>query len=100
MIIAKETPPTLPPIKVGNTFIPYSTKVRNLGVIMNSDLTWDDQISAVVSGVYFALSRLWLTADVILLLKLGADSLLRSSYLNFSTQMLCTHSPQEEIELG
>jgi hypothetical protein len=52
-----------PPVKDGDTIIPYSTKVKNLGVLMNCKLTWDDQISSVVSGVYGALSRLWCSAD-------------------------------------
>jgi Reverse transcriptase (RNA-dependent DNA polymerase) len=52
----------LPLVKIGDTIIPYSTKVKNLGVIMNSNLTWNDQISSVVSGVNGALSRLWCTA--------------------------------------
>jgi Reverse transcriptase (RNA-dependent DNA polymerase) len=63
MIIAKEIPVSLPPVKVVDDIIPYSSKVKNLGIIMNSDLTWGDQVSSVVSGVYFTLNRLWLTAD-------------------------------------
>jgi hypothetical protein len=65
MVISKETPDYLPNIKVNDVVIPYSAKLKNLGIIMNSDLTWGDQISSVVSGVYFTLSRLWLTADTI-----------------------------------
>jgi hypothetical protein len=61
--IFRNLPTSLPPVKVGDTIIPYSTKVTNLGVIMNCNLSWDDQISSVVSGVYSALSRLWCTAD-------------------------------------
>jgi Reverse transcriptase (RNA-dependent DNA polymerase) len=65
MAIYKYTPLSLPAVKVGDNIIPYSTKVKNLGVIMNCNLTWDDQISTVVSGVNGALSRLWCTADFI-----------------------------------
>jgi hypothetical protein len=65
MAIYKYTPLSLPDVKVGDTTIPYSAKVKNLGVIMNCNLTWDDQISSVVSGVNGALSRLWCTADFI-----------------------------------
>jgi Reverse transcriptase (RNA-dependent DNA polymerase) len=63
MAIYRHEPSFLPPVKVGDTIIPYSTKVKNLGVIMNCNLTWKDQISTVVSGVNGALSRLWCTAD-------------------------------------
>ena len=63
MAIYRNEPPSLPPVKVNDTTIPYSTKIKNLGVLMNCNLTWDDQISSVVSGVYGALSRLWQSAD-------------------------------------
>jgi Reverse transcriptase (RNA-dependent DNA polymerase) len=63
MAIYRNEPSSLPAVKVGDTIIPYSTKVKNLGVLMNCKLTWDDQISSFVSGVYGALSRLWCSAD-------------------------------------
>jgi Reverse transcriptase (RNA-dependent DNA polymerase) len=63
MAIGKEIPENLPLIKVADVNIPYSSKVKNLGVIMNSELTWGDQIATVVKGVYYTLNRLWLTAD-------------------------------------
>jgi Reverse transcriptase (RNA-dependent DNA polymerase) len=53
----------LPPIKVGDATIPYSSKLKNLGIIMNSSLTWDDQISSVLQKVYFTLSRLWCSSS-------------------------------------
>jgi hypothetical protein len=37
--------------KVDDTAIPFSTKIKNLGVILNCDFTWNDQISSVVSGM-------------------------------------------------
>jgi hypothetical protein len=52
----------LPPVEIGDTIISYSTKVKNLGVIMNCNLTWNDQISSTVSSVNGTLSRLWCTA--------------------------------------
>jgi Reverse transcriptase (RNA-dependent DNA polymerase) len=63
MAISRNKPLFIPPVKVCSTVIPYSTKVKNLGVIMNCNLTWEDQISTVVSSVNGALSRLWCTAD-------------------------------------
>jgi Reverse transcriptase (RNA-dependent DNA polymerase) len=51
MAIYRYKPLALPPVKVGDTIIPYSTKVKNLGVIMNCNLTWEDQVSTVVSGM-------------------------------------------------
>ena len=62
MAIYRQKPSSLPPVKVNDTIIPYSTKVKNLGVTMNCNLTWGDQISNIVSGVNGALSRLWCTA--------------------------------------
>jgi Reverse transcriptase (RNA-dependent DNA polymerase) len=63
MAIYRNEPSSLPAVKVGDTIIPYSTKVKNLGVLMNCKLTWYDQISSVVSGVYGALIRLWCSAN-------------------------------------
>jgi hypothetical protein len=65
MAIHRLKPITLPPVKVGDTIIPYCTKVKNLGVIMNCKLTWEDQIQSVVSGENCVLSRLWCTANFI-----------------------------------
>jgi hypothetical protein len=42
----------------GNT-IAFHQKVKNLGLIMNSKLTWDDQISKICRKVFFTLKRLW-----------------------------------------
>jgi hypothetical protein len=63
MAIYRNAPLSLPSVKIGDTIIPYSTKVKNLGVIMNCNLTWNEQASTVVSSVNFALSRLWCTAN-------------------------------------
>jgi Reverse transcriptase (RNA-dependent DNA polymerase) len=63
MAIHRNPCSVLPPVKIGDTIMPYSTKVKNLGVIMNCNLTWNDQISSIVSGVNGALSRLWCTAN-------------------------------------
>jgi hypothetical protein len=60
----RHKPSFIPPVIINDTIIPYSTKVKNLGVIMDCNLTWKDQISTVVSSVYGALSRLWCTADM------------------------------------
>jgi Reverse transcriptase (RNA-dependent DNA polymerase) len=62
MAIHRQSRLCLPPIRLNDTIIPYSTKVKNLGVIMNCNLTWNDQISSIVSSVNGALSRLWGTA--------------------------------------
>jgi hypothetical protein len=46
MAIYRNKPPVLSPVKVNDTIIPYSTKLKNLGVFMNCNLTWEDQISS------------------------------------------------------
>jgi hypothetical protein len=63
MVVSRHKPLNLPPVKVNGTVVPFSMKVKNLGVIMNCNFTWDDQISSIVSGVYGALNKLWCTAD-------------------------------------
>jgi hypothetical protein len=46
----------------GNT-IDFHQKVKKLGLIMNSKLTWDDQISKICRNVFFTLERLWLMSQ-------------------------------------
>jgi Reverse transcriptase (RNA-dependent DNA polymerase) len=51
---------TSPPnIKLGRDFIEYYDKVKNLGIIFNNKLKWDDQISKVCSSVCLDLRRMW-----------------------------------------
>jgi hypothetical protein len=42
----------------GNT-IDFHQKIKNLGLIMNSKLTLDDQISKICLTVFFTLKQLW-----------------------------------------
>jgi hypothetical protein len=42
----------------GNT-IDFHQRVKNLGLIMISKLTWDDQILKICRNVFFTLKRLW-----------------------------------------
>jgi hypothetical protein len=46
------------PLKVGAESIPYSDSVRNLGLYVDRSLTWETQVSRVVSRVYGTLSLL------------------------------------------
>jgi hypothetical protein len=46
----------------GNT-IAFHQKVKNLGLIMNSKLTWDDQKSKICRNVFFTLERLLLMSQ-------------------------------------
>lgn len=55
----------LPPIILNGTRVPYCEKVTNLGLIINQDLTWTNQVNQVIKRVYGALSRLWTTANLI-----------------------------------
>lgn len=47
-----------PKIKVGNDVIEYSDVVKNLGILMDCKLSWNDQVNAVCSKVYKALHSL------------------------------------------
>jgi hypothetical protein len=58
MAIHRNLPSNVPPVKIGDTIIPYSTKVKNLGVIIICNQPCNDQISSIVSSVNGALSRL------------------------------------------
>lgn len=47
-----------PKIKVGSDQIEYSDTVKNLGLIMDSKMSWKDQVNAVCNKVYKALHSL------------------------------------------
>jgi hypothetical protein len=46
-------------LRMCGSFIGFSRKVKNLGLVMNSEFTWDDQVSKVCRNVLFTLKRLW-----------------------------------------
>lgn len=50
---------TLPPVTLGGDFIQYEDKVVNLGIVMNSKLTWEDHLAKVIQTIYFGLRCLW-----------------------------------------
>jgi hypothetical protein len=67
MIICREQsrlPPSPPKLKLNGTPIEYSSKVLNLGLIVDNRFSWLPQASVVRNKVNFALSRLWHFADV------------------------------------
>jgi len=61
LIIAKRTnaPESAPRVQIGNNIIEYSNTAKNLGIIFNSSLTWNNHISAVTGKVYGLLRSLW-----------------------------------------
>jgi hypothetical protein len=46
-------------IFLGGNCIELHQKVKNLGLLMNCNLTWDDQVSKICRKVFFNLKRLW-----------------------------------------
>jgi hypothetical protein len=46
-------------IFLGGNCIELHQKVKNLGLLMNCNLTWDDQVSKICRNVFFNLKRLW-----------------------------------------
>lgn len=52
---------TLPDVqlKLGDTFIPASTSVKNLGTVFDSTMSMSDQISAICRCVNFHIRNLW-----------------------------------------
>lgn len=54
----------LPQLVLDNSPIVFSDRVRNLGLTMNSYLTWHDHISVSGSRVYGTLRGLWKFASV------------------------------------
>lgn len=48
----------IPPIVVDGVIIPYSSTVKNLGIYISSDLSWNRQVSQISSNAHHALYRL------------------------------------------
>ena len=49
---------TLPRIAVDGTSLPYVSELRNLGVVMCSNLSWRSQVLSISRRVHFSLHRL------------------------------------------
>jgi hypothetical protein len=52
----------LQPVSMGSATIPFRTRVKSLGLTINSRFSWDDQIITVCCRAYFTQIRLWTTA--------------------------------------
>jgi hypothetical protein len=46
-------------IRVGDTNNKYCTKVKNLGIFVDENLSWNQQVSAICQNVYFILHRFY-----------------------------------------
>jgi hypothetical protein len=53
------------PVSIGNATIPFCTRVKSLGLTINSRFAWDDQIKIVCRRVYFTHKRLSTTASLV-----------------------------------
>lgn len=57
-------PTDLPEIKLNNDVIPFSNQVKNLGVIFNTTLSWNNHIDRIAGQVYSLLRKLWKFSSV------------------------------------
>lgn len=48
-----------PNLTVGNFIIPYSSKVKNLGLLISCDLKWDAHVDSVCRKIFFSIRSLW-----------------------------------------
>lgn len=51
-----------PPITLNSSVIPYTNRVKNLGIIINNTLSWNDHVDLVIARTYACLRTLWPTA--------------------------------------
>ena len=49
---------SLPNISISNILISYVTSVKNLGVIINSTLSWNENVTHVLRKIWYSLSRI------------------------------------------
>jgi hypothetical protein len=52
------------PVSMRSATIPFCTRVKSLGLTINSRFAWEVQINIVCRRVYFTLKRLWTTASL------------------------------------
>jgi hypothetical protein len=57
-------------LPIGDDFIPYVFKAKNLSVPFSYDLNWGDHVSTICRKVYGAVAEFRILADVILSLRL------------------------------
>ena len=50
---------SLPKVKVNGDEISYVPKIRNLGIIFNEKLTWNDHVDEMCKKISFGLRKLW-----------------------------------------
>jgi len=53
----------IPPLLIDDTQLTFVNKIKNLGYVLNSDLSCCDHISAVVQKIYFVLRNLRISAE-------------------------------------
>jgi hypothetical protein len=52
-------PNTIDKVSVNNIEVPYSTKIKNLGITMDEYFSWTHQVSAICQKIYLSLNRLY-----------------------------------------
>lgn len=63
--INKPNPDNFPPVMLNNCIIEYVAQVRNLGLVFNNRLTWNNHVDTVVSKIYASLRGLSVTKSVL-----------------------------------
>lgn len=53
-----------PPITISGITIPYSSNVKNLGLVLNNRLLWTDHVKSISARVFACLRSLWLQRNI------------------------------------
>lgn len=69
---------SLPKVQINGECLSFVSKINNLGILMRSDLSWDDEIKKRSASVFVGLRQLWCLANV---LPVQTKSLLAKSLL-------------------
>lgn len=81
---------TIPTVTVNGTSVPFEEKVNNLGVLMTTNLCWDQQITKSTGLIYFGLRCLWKNANIIP----------KPTRLKLAQSLLCPHLSTADVITG
>lgn len=55
----------IPQLVLAGDKLEYVSRINNLGILMNSQLTWDDQIKKICLSIFLGLRKLWCVANIL-----------------------------------
>lgn len=55
----------LPKVQIDGEYLNFEEKINNLGILMSSDLSWDEEIKKRCCAIFFGLRQLWCVSKIL-----------------------------------